>query len=721
MDVRYLRVMLIGPSGVGKTSLLDRMMGNEPSSEASSTKMAVTHNLWAKAKHGKHGEHHWKIVSEEDKIQEIAKLLQKVKISRKREPDASKDKSNTLMSSNVSGSQVSRPVDSNPNALSHKLSSTEAEHTILKDSAASDTSSNNQAGSDRPSGDLILEESDVVLESIKDEVVKEVLVKAYKMYYDQLEDKKEEETEIYLHVWDCGGQLVYLNALPPFLSAISAFFLVFNTTKKLNSNVELIWNEKGKQLKRSANLCISYIDLLSQWLAAIHSYVPRDLKILKERSGRCVFMVGTHSEASQEEREQFDGDFKKEFKSAAYRNLLEPTTILVENEHNTGDFSEIHKSVLNIADRFTAETPVTWVLFRTILSRISEKEPLISLHKAREVGKASFIDEEVVPSVLNFYHELGVFLFYPEKDVNETEDVHKKCIIASPKWLVEKLGCLLCHKDQILSLPTQCIHVEMFCDYGILIKELYEDVFRNHEDMKDIDLIHDILIRYYLAAEVTINLPLGTMGSNYNGQKGYFVPTMLSQSEKQVEEPTDCHLSTDPLCLLVSSHNYLPPGFFVQLLVALTKKGDFKVRSSETAHNVVHFDYREKCIVCVSAKSNTHIKVTLHRRNVRETEDPYLCEICHDVLQDILSASNDLPLNKLLKDFKVQPALKRSVESNEPQFIEIKLNPDQTLEKNTECFQDRNVNQKAKLWLKSPCKVRALLFVFVCVFLYAYT
>ena len=699
--VRYLRVMLIGPSGVGKTSLLDRMMGNEPNREASSTKMAVTHNLWAKAKHS---EDHWRIVSEDDKINEIAKLLQKVKINKKRKrnsakSDRSNDSGNTLMSS-----EVSDPVDSNPEIFLPKVSSTEMQHTI---GAAVDTTVGSSDGQARPSGDPISEnqrEFDKLLQSIQDKVVKDVLSKAYKMYFDNQLKETEEENEIYLHVWDCGGQLVYLNALPPFLSALTAFFLVFNATIELNSNVELMWMDEGKQLKCHANLCISYIDLLSQWLAAIHSYVPQDVNILKEQPGRCVFMVGTHSKASQEERNEFDGYFKKEFKSATFRNFLEPKTKLVENEQNTGDFSDIRMCVLDVADRFAVETPVTWVLFRTILERISEEEPLISLHKAREVGKASFIDKKNVRSVLNFYHELGVFLFYPEKGKDESEYLHKKCIIASPKWLVKKLGCLLCHEKQLSNLSTQCIPVEMFCKYGILIDELYADVFRNHEDMKGIHLINDILVTFFLAAEVTINLPLGTMGSNYNGQKGYFVPTMLSQSEKQVEEPTGCHLSTDPLCLLVSSHNYLPPGFFVQLLVALTKKGDFKVHSSETAHNVVRFEYLEKIIVCVRAKSNTHIEVTLHGGNVRETDDPYLCEICHDVLQAILSASNELPLNELLKDFKVQPALKRSVKSNEPQFIEIKLNHDQTLEK---CFKDRNVNPKAKLWLKGPCKVRA--------------
>ena len=52
-------------------------MGEEPANKASSTKMAVTHHLWAKAKRGKH----WKKVTEEDEIVEIAKLFKKANIS----------------------------------------------------------------------------------------------------------------------------------------------------------------------------------------------------------------------------------------------------------------------------------------------------------------------------------------------------------------------------------------------------------------------------------------------------------------------------------------------------------------------------------------------------------------------------------------------------------------------------------------------------------------
>ena len=633
-DVRYLRVMLIGPSGVGKTSLLDRMMGEEPASRASSTKMAVTHHLWAKAKRHKH----WKKVTEEDEIVEIAKLFKKANIKSK----------------------------SNDASLVESV---------------------------KPSGNFIPNERESDFEKnvksmLGDENVTNILMRAYKKV-DQVEIGEEEEKETYLHVWDCGGQPVYLNALPPFLSAATAFLLVFNATKDMNDPGELIWNDDGEQIER-AKLSISYTDLFRQWMAAIDSYVPRKLEMFKTEPRPRVIMVGTNSQASEQEkhRKYFDSYFKENFKGASYYNRMERHTKVVENNEKIGDFSQIHDGVMDVADDFSMKTPVKWILFRKILNRVAESEPIVSLDRAISIGKVCNIEEEEeICSVLDFYHELGVFLFYPE--------MGNKCIIASPKWLVEKLGCLLCHEKQLLKVCKDDV-VELFCKNGILVDDLYKGVFKKHKDMQNINLV-DILTSFSLAAKVIIKLH----GSTYDGKEGYFVPTMLSQSQHDSEVP-DYYLSSGPLCLRSSSHNYLPPGFLVQMLVALTKSDHFVVDSSTAGYNAVSFIYRSHFVVNVSAKSNTHVEVTLHREIGRDKTEPYFCTTFQDVLKAILSAAEEIPLKKLLKGFRVQPALPSRDDmplAPRQQCKFVVIEKDKTLEDNEECYLGETVDPKAKLWL----------------------
>ena len=668
-DVRYLRVMLIGPAGVGKTSLLDRMMDKEPAIKANSTKMAVTHHLWAKAKRDTK---RWNEVSEEDKVLEIAKLLQKAKI-----------KSQNSTGSNVSPriETVMYPTAMKPDAMIPESSRPEvfvqssvevSSHEVSKILAKSEKSTGN-SNSNRLESDF-----EKRVKSLNDQFTESVLMKAYEVA-DQLGDGKE-ENETYLYVWDCGGQPVYLNALPPFLSAVAAFLVIFDVTKDLNSNVELKWNDEGEQLE-SANLSISYTDLITQWMAAIDSYVPRKLDMFIGDPRPRVITVGTNSQASDQKRhrQQFNSFFEKEFEGTTYFDLVERDTKLVENEKNTGDFSEIHDFVMNVAEDFVMKTPVKWVLFRKILSTVAEKKPIVSLNEAISIGKVCNIEKEVVHSVLDFYHELGVFLFYPKENI----------IIASPKWLVEKFGCLLCHEKQLEKICNTRNALILFCKHGILVDDLYKDVFKKHTDMQNINLI-DILSKFSLAAEVTINLPR----SPYNGLKGHFVPTMLSQSHNEIAMP-NYHLSTGPLYLHIPSRNYIPPGFYVQLLVALTNNKDFVLDSSTAGYNTVSFKYQRNFIVSVSAKSTTHVEITLYRNHIRKEGKSYFCNICQDVFKAIISATRELPLKNLLKGFDVQPALLHKVSTpDRPRFVDIGLN--QMLEENEECD---NVIPDAKLWL----------------------
>ena len=713
-DVRYLRVMLIGPSGVGKTSLLDRMMGNEPSSKASSTKMAVTHNLWARAKHDAR---HWEEVSEEDKILEIAKLLQKAKIDDENNTSPSigsgvspstENQGGDLAPLNPEGTN-SDPIaistrESRPLSTHHDVSSVPDDLSIPK---ASSQEHKIPSGGIRESPTKAIMPKDTntyfekKIKSINDEFTKCVLMKAYKMI-DQVGDE-EEEIETYLHVWDCGGQPVYLNALPPFLSAVTAFLIVFNVTKDLNDKVELIWNDKGKQLKH-AKLSISYTDLITQWMAAIDSYVPRELKMFEKVPKPRVIMVGTNSKDAyqKQDREKFTSYFECTFRDTAYLDLIERDTTVVENKQNIGDFSEIHKFVMDVANDFKMKTPIKWVLFRKILSSVADSEPIVSLNTCISIGKVCNIKEKEVLSVLDFYHELGVFLFYHKEDI----------VIASPKWLVEKMGCLLCHQKQLQKQSRRRNAVTLFCQYGILVNDLYQDVFKNHKDMQNINLI-DILTKFSLATGITINLS----GSTYNGKKGYFIPTMLSQSQIESKE-IKCHLSTGPLCLHVPSRNYLPPGFYVQLLVAVTKREHFVLDSSTAGYNTICFNYKKHFIVNVSTISNTHVEITLYRNGVRNKGMSYFSNICQDVLKAIISATKELPLNKLLEGFDVQPALLcNTYFPGKPQFLDIKQN--QVLEDYEEC----DVTLKAKMWLSynsnyKVCFTDRVFCLFVCLFVF---
>ena len=657
--LQYHRLMLIGPSSVGKTSLLRRLIGKRPG-KANSTKMAETHHFWVQTEQ-------WHEVTEQEEILELAVLLRKAK-----------ETLPSQTSSETSSSDATSETESTPGDSSPDIRASPKDTSSVKDPQFEDESKSSF-------------ETD--LKAIHDEVTEEMLMKAY-MLDKEVNEKDLGLNRILLHVWDCGGQPVYLNALPPFLSALSAFLLVFDASIDLQDEVKLIWYEDDKKLDAVVHLPISYIDLFKQWLAAIDSYLPRQIDMIENPMPR-VILVGTHS---QQVKFNEDTTIKK-FQGPAFYDLLDKKIHLVENTKKTG-FDELRKAIQNVAARFTLPAPVKWVLFRKILSKVAESKPTLSLNRAIAIGKLCKISKEDVPKVLDFYHELGVFLYFHE--MPET-------VIASPKWLVKELGRLICHKKQLQKASTKHNAIDLFCDYGILVDELYKDILGSTE----VNLMK-VLEMFFLATPVTINVSK----SIYKDKRGHFIPAMLSQSRKEFTPPK-CHVSTGVLCLRLADLNYIPPGYFVQLVVALTKNTDLIVDTSTAGHNCIAFQYKSVYIVTVSARSNSQIEVILSRKKFRKTNQSFFFDTCQDVFQAILDSAKEIPLTKIVYrklEFNVQPALMCNSCAT---MHDIQLG--QKLDDEDICPYGGEIDSKAKLWLTGETVSNYLLATCICVlnFMYA--
>ena len=62
------------------------------------------------------------------------------------------------------------------------------------------------------------------------------------------------------------------------------------------------------------------------------------------------------------------------------------------------------------------ETPITWILFRKLLQLVTVTSPnakIISIHEVHAVASIAKVKPDDVDAVLKFYHNLGVFLYYP--------------------------------------------------------------------------------------------------------------------------------------------------------------------------------------------------------------------------------------------------------------------------------------------------------------------
>ena len=255
--------------------------------------------------------------------------------------------------------------------------------------------------------------------------------------------------------------------------------------------------------------------------------------------------------------------------------------------------ADIKKYMANsITSDLKIQTPLSWELFHRLISYLTKNVPIMLLENVATI--ASFCDiKHDFPSVLNFYHEHGAFLYYP--DVQYLNNI----IIIDPKWLQEKLHMVLTPK------VDQSSPIWRWYKKGILIDPDCE----NPENIEGLHIgLMMLLEKYRLAAPVHINQEI----CDLKGPK-YFVPFLIKSKRTIPPCKMTSKLHTAPLHFIFPEVKHLPPGVFTYLNVALTKTKQFKMDfESEMSSDQVTYWFGKYDKVILSA-SPTSISVVVER------------------------------------------------------------------------------------------------------------
>ena len=60
------------------------------------------------------------------------------------------------------------------------------------------------------------------------------------------------DDEVLFHLWDCGGQPIFLDLLPAFLSSRTVFLLMFDASKSLDEPFQVVINNEGSAKARGS-------------------------------------------------------------------------------------------------------------------------------------------------------------------------------------------------------------------------------------------------------------------------------------------------------------------------------------------------------------------------------------------------------------------------------------------------------------------------------------
>ncbi|XP_011408331.2 PREDICTED: probable serine/threonine-protein kinase pats1 [Amphimedon queenslandica] len=380
----------------------------------------------------------------------------------------------------------------------------------------------------------------------------------------------------FLHIWDCGGQPVFLEILPAFLTPRTMFLLLFDASMDFRERWQSRQNTPDGEVLFGEIVNESTSDLMAKWMSTIHSHLVKHNK--DDSTSPSLYCIGTRGDKlSKEEKEEIRKQIQSLYEEKEFSDLIEDVLIVDNKTSGKGEnedpsITELRQSINDFINTLAVPTPVNWVLFRKVLQEL--KQNVISVSDAIAIGVACKIKANDVAEVLKFYHELGVILYYPQIEGLRNE------VILSPKWFIDTIG-------EVFPLETGQGRGKGWSalrNKGILVQTFYKKVWKSSGIGPE--KIIKFLVHFQLAAQVQTELYDGSI-------KQYFLPAVLpGYTGDPNEVRPGCKLRASPVHITFST-GYVPPGFFTRLATAVASSANVKLNIDK---DYAAPDIHSKCI-----------------------------------------------------------------------------------------------------------------------------
>ncbi|CAI8047530.1 hypothetical protein GBAR_LOCUS26270 [Geodia barretti] len=410
------------------------------------------------------------------------------------------------------------------------------------------------------------------------------------------------------------------------------------TKKNGTTMVNLLWE---------GSINITNLQLLIQWLQLIHSsliekkeHSPLQASLSSDiipKFPRAMLVGSRKDQITPEEEEGVKSQLQSAFDYASFSKII-VDKLLVDNtkagkgkEEDPG-YKKIRENINEFAKSLVVNTPLAWVTFRQVLQKVAEDKPILLYSEVVFIAEQCKIPTEVVPSVLQFYHQLGALLHYANVPSLATT------IIVEPQWLINQLRLLLM-PDWFGHRPD---HLKLFWKWfeerGVVVEELYQEIWKDCGLEGGPQAFVDVLLHFDLATEIN-ECPYDMMSSR--GKK-YFMPCMLkvkpkSESTENSEPPQFKPVREAATLYMCFSTGYVPPGFFVRLVAHMSnQEGYTPLLNKEVYRNSILFKCRniDRIIVSESLES---ISVRFFRVAERNRHNIRFAESCILLQRELVS------------------------------------------------------------------------------------
>ena len=461
---------------------------------------------------------------------------------------------------------LKKGVSNSPNASNNGAEPSEMTENIMTELSPQDSKLIEEAKAD--SEEPRINGMDSSLQNSEDHLRVPKLPEDISTLVQRLLETNNDEDDIYSTIWDFGGQSVYYDTHPIFLTKKAIYILTCDLSHDPNQKANAPTKKGMSGTKEDTYCSKTNLDCLNFWMSSVYSLVcPNTIRqeTLLPQMLPPVFLVCTHADEPYR-TDKIPGDLANEIygslKEKVYGELLKGLFVVDNTKSGSGDECQgvikLREKVFSFAKelpQMKEAIPLKWLKYEKVLHLWNESREWIPIEEARQIAeKECGIDDDVqFRTLLNFLHDQRVFIHFSESP--ELENL----VILRPQWLIDVF------KEVITVKSWQDVDEnfeQLWCNLeknGVLDEKLLDHAWRDLLDKQE---------PTYKSSLISImeRFNLLCPWPSDETTKQYLVPSMLmSPPTKDILKHLAC--VRVPSLFVAFDSGRVPPGLFSRLLL----------------------------------------------------------------------------------------------------------------------------------------------------------
>ena len=377
----------------------------------------------------------------------------------------------------------------------------------------------------------------------------------------------------WIYAVDSGGQAAFLDIVPVLLRYNSVNIFTHKLNERLDDKVEFSYNIKGKQIGNPMERQVTNQQLLEALFRSLTSVLPPNLpsSIPCSLQDPLCLVLGTFYDKSGNCSESLDDknailrSLLKPYKEITYvyrtagEKIIHPLNAITRGEDEKKLADEIRHKISQ--SYIEADIPIRWFLFRLELEKCKKtSQDVISKSDCIKIGSVLDMNEYDVEAALKYYHDLTIYLYFPEVLAN--------VVFLNPQPLLNKLSKLISisFADAVDSLN---VNQSICLPYGDHKKLKEEGIISLNQPIND--FLSQGFPETFSAQDFLKLMEYLFIISPLPDSREYFLPCVLPTTNnfESLREPF--MKNVDPL-VLTWNEKPLPQGLFPALVVNILSR-----------------------------------------------------------------------------------------------------------------------------------------------------